>query len=269
MYTSYSALKDFERCPLLWYLKRVLQVAQEEESPALKLGIQAHEQAEQLAKGQRAVNDPDTLEVTNRAWKLAGCPKEPTWKIEQKFSLPLPNGIYLRGKIDLYRDGILLDYKFSKDPEKWLPREEAIPNDRQLCLYAWAIQKMSGEWPTVIGQVQISTKNNYAEIISAPIDVPTARKVVSWAERLAHDMSLMVDAGVQKVPSCAQNPGTLSACNAYGRRCPAYDYCWALKNHPVRPHTAVVERNNIQQSDDRTAKDALRSLVDMLSGGAQ
>jgi len=93
-------------------------------------------------------------------------------KVEQYFKLPYGKEVFLTGRIDRIHDGVVFDWKTSKNP----PLD--VNRDPQFILYYIAYNKMFKERPKSVAYVALKQKRVYYYKAIAPIVTEFEEKII-------------------------------------------------------------------------------------------
>ena len=233
LHASFSALKKADLCLFAWYADKVQ--AQIEEGPpsrGVQIGSSCHKELEVFEE------EYELSPLAKVAWDLV--PTALDWERELSLqNIDLGLALPFWGTIDLYSESLsmILDYKFSSNPERWLPDTAKIGFDRQLLLYAALIREVKGALPAVVGQIQVNYNSGRANLRTAPCSSEAVAEALTWAKNLSVHMRRCLQLKAWEVPTVGR-PGVADACWAYRVRCPAYAYCVRVEENIVHPRHA-------------------------------
>lgn len=256
-----SPIEKAERCIFLWRAGKIdKRVKKTKLAKAGEIGDHCHKEMDSARKGEIP-----HVEMSQLAQIAFNNVPSGVWAAEKHIDhldIGLPWRLFgKRDLLDLRPSAHRIwDYKFSSEPEKWMPGNlaagdniEPLPgprpadwdapkilsHDTQMVLYAWAHLCQTGVIPEV-GHVQTNVNTGISRRVWTTI--PAVELVRQWLR--IRDIVLRMHKASQQpiheVETCGY-PGRGSACWDYNRRCDAYDFCLETERDRARTRTTAWE----------------------------
>jgi hypothetical protein len=299
---SPSQIKTFHGCGRRWWYEKRKSLV-EAESASTRLGtvlhalVEAHvlmlsgpKRAEHIRNSTRPKrqSDPFIPPSTNEILQAEGLfahglknglvppPIGPDAPVEQQFQFPYPglgeSGI--NGRID-FKDPaarLIVDYKTTSDP-RYAETEESLPtNDQAVCYAKALLDEVGGEDPITVEFRYFRTKK-LQESWVVRIEMSPAEIKAKWETLILSVVDQMLAYYNQDDPESV--PCEASNCNAFGRKCPAFDVCSknnrkAVAARSLRPQTSAEVQAPMSATVDSliTAQTGSPTTQNVLAGDA-